>query len=150
MVYGRNITTIYQEKSYKKDQTGENGELHGVTETYTLNILTNRGVLTERTNFKNGKQNGLYEIYSFEKCPISPSQICSNSNSSLLKERGNVKDGKKNGLSETFHDNGQLDVRGNYKDGKEEGLWEFFYENGQLDVRGNYKDGKEEGLFEYF
>ena len=47
------------------------------SETYTLNILTNRGVLTERTNFKNGKQNGLYEIYSFEKS-ISPSQICSN------------------------------------------------------------------------
>ena len=118
-----------------------NGVRHGATETYTLNILTNTGVLTERKNYKNGKLNGLYETYSFEECGISSSQICSDSNSSLLKEKRNYKDGKEEGLYEYFHENGQLQVRGNLKDGIKEGVWEFFHENGELLRTETYKEG---------
>ena len=128
--------------------TWRNGVLHGVAENYILNISTDKAVLIERKNYKNGVPDGRYELYSWEKCRLASSYICSDSNSALLKEIGNYKDGKRNGRIESFHDNGQLAMRGNFKDGKQDGLWMQFWNNGELQMKANYKDGK--GLAEFF
>lgn len=128
--------------------TWRNGVLHGVNENYILNISTDKAVLVERKNYKNGVPDGRYELYSWEKCRLASSYICSDSNSALLKEIGNYKDGKRNGRIESFHDNGQLAMRGNFKDGKQDGLWMQFWNNGELQMKANFKDGK--GLAEFF
>jgi antitoxin component YwqK of YwqJK toxin-antitoxin module len=71
-------------------------------------------------------------------------------NSSQIAERQTYRDGRRDGPSESFHENGQLDITGNLTDGKRNGLFKTFDENGQLETRGNYKDGELHGLFEYF
>ena len=46
------------------------------------------------------------------------------------------------GVTESYYENGQLEVKGNFKAGKEDGLVERYDENGQLEVRANYKAGE--------
>ena len=93
------------------------------------------GQLEDRSNFKDGKEDGLYECYS---------------KNGQLRFKGNYKDGEPDGLSEGYHENGQLSKKGNFKDGKEDGLWEYYHENGQLEYKGNYKDGELDGVYEFY
>lgn len=60
------------------------------------------GKLQNKTDYKNGKKEGLSEWY------------WENGN---LGQRGNLKDGKKNGLLEMFNENGELTRSVIYKDG---------------------------------
>ena len=85
------------------------------------------GQLEEKGNFKDGKRDGLYELY-FEN--------------GQLEYKVNYKDDKLDGLLEKYFENGQLQERRNYKDGKRDGLYESYFENGQLWKKYNYKDGE--------
>ena len=111
----------------------------GVSVEYYLDtILKNEfedRVLLQRTIFKKGIKNGLYESFHLN---------------GQLKVKENFKDGKEDGLSETYDENGQLSQKGNYKDGKRDGLWESYHDNGQLQKKENYKkDGTQDGLETY-
>jgi len=88
-----------------------------------------------RTTFKNGRKNGLEEIFHED---------------GKLASRINYMSGIKNGVLETYWPSGQLYTRLSYTAGKESGLSERFYSNGQLMFRRNYKKGVLHGLFEDF
>ncbi len=86
------------------------------------------GQLEMRGNYKDGKDDGLWEGY-YENGQLSV--------------KGNYKDGELHGLYESFHKNGQLNVRRNYKDGKEDGLEEFFREeDGSFWFKNCYKNNE--------
>ena len=90
------------------------------------------GQLEMRGNYKDGKDDGLWESY-YEN--------------GQLEMRGNYKDGEPDGLREFHYDNGQLESRGNVKDGRfgfgqEDGLWEYFDEEGNLTETQEWKDGE--------
>ena len=63
------------------------------------------GQLEQKTNYKNGKKDGILETYY---------------KNGQLQYKTNFKDGKEDGLSERYDENGQLILRRNYKDGKRE------------------------------
>ena len=118
------------------DKLVERGDI-----TYEVNSTTpftgsvveyhDNGQLEMRGNYKDGKDDGLWESY-YE--------------SGQLEMRGNYKDGEPDGLREFHYDNGQLESRGNVKDGgfgfgQEDGLWEYFDEEGNLTETQEWKDG---------
>ena len=74
------------------------------------------GQLKGKGNYKDGKLNGLWEVFS---------------ENGQIQERKNFRLGLEDGLYENFWNNGQLWTRGMSKQGKEDGLWEVFNENGQ-------------------
>lgn len=82
-----------------------------VVKYYTFNRL-----LALRIHYKNGKKDGLEEIFY---------------RNGHLHFRINYKGGQEDGLTEYFHTNGKLKSRATYKDGKEEGLSERFDKSGQ-------------------
>ncbi|MDC0177606.1 hypothetical protein OAJ14_05605 [Polaribacter sp.] len=83
-------------------------EKKGITyykgEPFTGEIFRNykNGQLWIRSNYKDGKEDGLSEMY-YEN--------------GQLEYKENYKDGKKDGLYEEYDENGQLYIRSNYKDG---------------------------------
>ena len=84
------------------------------------------GLLKSRINYRDGKQEGLFEMYYAN---------------GRLQSRFNMKDGKKDGLSEVFWENGQFKTRTNFKDGRQDGLSEWATENGEVTRTENCKDG---------
>ena len=89
-------------------------------------------------------------------------EIFENYKNGQLKYKSNFKDGKKDGLSESYYENGQLEIkqttrtenmmvymkllrkrsvshRKSTKDGEQDGLYENYYENGQLKVKETIK-----------
>jgi antitoxin component YwqK of YwqJK toxin-antitoxin module len=91
--------------------------------------------LKKKTAFKNGRKNGLEELFHQD---------------GKLASRIRYKDGVKDGPLETYWPSGQLYTRVSYIAGKESGLYERFYSNGQLMIRQNYEDGVLHGVFEDF
>ena len=61
------------------------------------------GQLEFKINYKDGKENGLWEEYH---------------ENGQLRERGNFKDGKRDGLWEGYHENGRLEFKRKYRNGK--------------------------------
>ena len=84
------------------------------------------GLMQSRINYKDGKQEGLFEMYYAN---------------GRLQSRFNMKDGKKDGLSEVFWENGQFKTRTNFKSGRKDGLSEWATENGEVIRTENWKDG---------
>ena len=84
------------------------------------------GLLQSRINYKDGKQEGLFEMFYAN---------------GRLQSRFNMKDGKKDGLSEVFWGNGQFKTRTNFKGGRKDGLSERATENGEVVRTENWKDG---------
>lgn len=70
--------------------------------------------------YKDGKINGILEIFD---------------NNKILIERCNIKNNTKNGLTETFYKNGQVKFRINYDIDKVT-WWEMFDETGYLILKG--------------
>ena len=85
------------------------------------NIIKIGKLYLQKGNFKDGKQEGLWEYY-YE--------------SGKFRQKGNYVDGKLEGLVEEYYENGQLYYERNFKDGKEEGLSKYYRENGQLKQKG--------------
>lgn len=115
-------TDIY---SYK------NGEFDG------LNVVYYKNNIKEIGHWKEGKQNGLFQMYTEE---------------GILIDSGTFKDGERDGLTEQFYnDTGKLRVSANYKNGILEGEFKAYYPNENLQGEGNYKNGEMNGVFkEYY
>jgi len=111
----------------------KNGKLDGLQEGWYKN-----GQAKYRTNYKDGKLDGLQEAW-YANPSIQGGQ---------LEYRTNYKDGKLDGLWEAWYADGQREYRWNYKDDEPDGPWEYWYAGGQPEYRFNYKDGKQDGLQE--
>ena len=92
------------------------------------------GRLTEKGNLKNGKLDGVFEIYY---------------NNDQLHTRGNYTEGIPVGLWEYFHDSGLLQTKIRYKQGVEGYYFEeSYHENGKLAKTGQYKNTESDVLFD--
>ena len=84
------------------------------------------GQLNRKGSFKNGRQDGLLELFFANGQPNRISYF---------------KEGKAHGPYKEFHENGLLECEGNFKEGMQDGHWECFYPNGYIsDVREFYED----------
>lgn len=111
-------TNIY---SYK------NGELHG------LNVSYYKDNIKEIGHWKDGKQNGLFQLYTEE---------------GILVDDANFKEGERDGLTEQFYnDTGKLRVSANYKNGVLDGEFKAYYPNGNLQGEVTYKNGEMNGEY---
>lgn len=114
-------TDIY---SYK------NGELDG------LNVVYYKNNIEEIGHWKDGKQNGLFQMYTED---------------GILIDSGTFKDGERDGVTEQFYnDTGKLRVSANYKNGVLEGEFKAYYPNGNLQVEVNYVNGEMNGDFKEY
>ena len=114
-------TDIY---SYK------NGELDGLDVVYYKNNIKEIG------HWKEGKQNGLFQMYTEE---------------GVLVDSGTFKNGERDGLTEQFYsDTGKLRVSGNYKNGVLEGKFKAYYPNGNLQGEVTYKNGEMNGEYKEY
>ena len=148
------------QKEVTSDQIVERQELvYEVNSTtpFTGVVLDYRdnGQLSERYKLKDGKKEGLYEIYydnrwsSFTfKNDIQQGESLEFHDNGQLSKRYNFKDGKVEGLYEGYYANGQLKIKGTYKNGEEHGESLEFHDNGQVSLKQTYKDGVLEGLYE--
>ena len=114
-------TDIY---SYK------NGELDG------LNVVYYKNNIKEIGHWKDGKQNGLFQMYTED---------------GILIDNANFKDGERDGVTEQFYnDTGKLRVSANYKNGVLEGEFKAYYPNGNLQGEVNYVNGEMNGEFKEY
>ena len=114
-------TNIYSYKS---------GELHG------LNVSYYKDNIKEIGHWKDGKQNGLFQLYTEE---------------GILVDDANFKEGERDGLTKQFYsDTGKLRVSGNYKNGVLDGEFKAYYPNGNLQGEVNYKNGEMNGEFKEY
>ncbi len=114
-------TDIY---SYK------NGELDG------LNVVYYKNNIKEIGHWKDGKQNGLFQLYTEE---------------GILVDDTNFKEGERDGLTEQFYnDTGKLRVSANYKNGVLDGEFKAYYPNGNLQGEVTYKNGEMNGDFKEY
>lgn len=114
-------TNIYSYKS---------GELHG------LNVSYYKDNIKEIGHWKDGKQNGFFQLYTEE---------------GILVDDANFKEGERDGLTEQFYsDTGKLRVSGNYKNGVLDGEFKAYYPNGNLQGEVNYKNGEMNGEFKEY
>lgn len=108
----------------------KDGELDGLDVVYYKNNIKEIG------HWKDGKQNGLFQMYTEE---------------GILIDSGTFKNGERDGLTEQFYnDTGKLRVSGNYKNGVLEGEFKAYYPSGTLQGKINYKDGEMNGEFEEY
>tara|TARA_Y100000768_G_scaffold362046_1_gene320553 strand:- start:444 stop:941 length:498 start_codon:yes stop_codon:yes gene_type:complete len=98
----------------------------------TLVSYHDNGQLKLRSNYKNGKLEGLSENFH---------------DNGQLRSEGYFQDWKQIGSFKIFFDNGRLQWVLNYEDGQLIGL-ENYYRNGQLQIKTNIKNGKPEGPYE--
>jgi len=123
------INKKFNELNYEKYNT--HIQPHGIVQTYFSDCKNDN--LSEQKTYRNGKLNGIYEIWR---------------SSSRLYKRKNYKNGKEHGLEKTWYTNGQLWSMYNFKYGKLHGSCESYHSNGQLLLKYNYKNGKLDGLYE--
>lgn len=114
-------TDIY---SYK------NGELDG------LNVVYYKNNIKEIGHWKDGKQNGLFQMYTED---------------GILIDSGTFKNGERDGVTKQFYnDTGKLRVSANYKNGVLEGEFKAYYPNGNLQGEVNYVNGEMNGEFKEY
>ena len=114
-------TDIY---SYK------NGEFDG------LNVVYYKNNIKEIGHWKDGKQNGLFQMYTED---------------GILIDSGTFKDGERDGLTEQFYnDTGKLRVSANYKNGVLDGEFKAYYPNGNLQGEVIYKNGEMNGEYKEY
>ena len=114
-------TDIY---SYK------NGELDG------LNVIYYKNNIKEIGHWKDGKQNGLFQMYTED---------------GILIDSGTFKNGERDGLTEQFYnDIGKLRVSANYKNGVLDGEFKAYYPNGNLQGEVIYKNGEMNGEYKEY
>ena len=108
----------------------KSGELHG------LNVSYYKDKIKEIGHWKDGKQNGLFQLYTEE---------------GILVDDANFKEGERDGLTEQFYsDTGKLRVSGNYKNGVLDGEFKAYYPNGNLQGEVTYKNGEMNGEFKEY
>lgn len=114
-------TNIY---SYK------NGELDGLNVSYYKNNIKEIG------HWKEGKQNGLFQLYTED---------------GVLVDDANFKDGERDGLTEQYYsDTGNLRVKAVYKEGVLHGEFKYCFPNGHTQAIANYENGNLNGKFDEY
>ena len=114
-------TNIY---SYK------NGELDG------LNVSYYKNNIKEIEHWKEGKQNGLFQLYTED---------------GILVDDANFKDGERDGLTEQYYsDTGNLRVKAVYKEGVLHGEFKYCFPNGHTQAIANYENGNLNGKFDEY
>lgn len=118
---GGEYTDIY---SYK------DGELDG------LNVIYYKNNIKEIGYWKEGKQNGLFQMYT---------------ESGVLVDSGTFKNGERDGLTEQFYsETGKMRVSANYKNGVLEGEFKEYYENKNIRLVGSYKESLQDGEWKFY
>jgi antitoxin component YwqK of YwqJK toxin-antitoxin module len=128
---------------------------HGIIETYNKDTK----IIIKREHYKNGKREGLLEIFSDKSYTQPVLRKCfkndedhgleeSYYNNGNLRYKVNRKNGYNDGLYESWNSNGKPACRYSYKNGKHDGLYELWYDNGKLCIRCWYINGKLDGLCE--
>ena len=108
----------------------KSGELHG------LNVSYYKDNIKEIGHWKDGKQNGFFQLYTEE---------------GILVDDANFKEGERDGLTKQFYsDTGKLRVSGNYKNGVLDGEFKAYYPNGNLQGEVTYKNGEMNGEFKEY
>ena len=108
----------------------KNGELDG------LNVIYYKNNIKEIGHWKDGKQNGLFQMYTED---------------GILIDSGTFKNGERDGLTEQFYnDTGKLRVSANYKNGVLDGKFKAYYPNGNLQGEVNYVNGEMNGDFKEY
>lgn len=109
----------------------KDGELNGLNVIYYIDSIKELG------HWKEGKQNGLFQLYTED---------------GILIESANFKNGERDGLTEQyFSSTGKLRVSANYKEGILEGEYKVYYPDGTLQGEVIYKNGEMNGEFkEYY
>ena len=97
---------------------------------------SSNGVITEESNYFNGRRDGEYKRYTYN---------------GLLTTEGFYSTGRKNGLWMTyFAVNGEKKTEGSYANGRKIGLWRYYNSKGKLKSEGEYKEGLMEGEWKYY
>ena len=108
----------------------KNGELDG------LNVVYYKNNIKEIGHWKDGKQNGLFQMYTED---------------GILIDSGTFKNGERDGLTEQFYnDTGKLRVSANYKNGVLDGKFKAYYPNGNLQGEVTYKNGEMNGEYKEY
>ncbi len=125
-------------EEYMEIYSYKDGELHGLDVIYYNNHVKEIG------HWKNGKQNGLFQMFT---------------ETGILVDNALFKNGERDGLTEQFYsDNGKLRISVNYKNGVLHGEYKQFYENGNIYaetyynegvINGNFKDYYENGVLRF-
>ncbi len=123
------------------------------------------GRLTEKGNLKNGKLDGVFEIYYdngqlytrgnyTDGIPVGLWEYFHDSGLLQRKTHYNEQGAEDYYFEENYHENGKLADTGYYKNAESDvqfdGLHKTFYENGQVSMRRWYNDNQPLGDSEYF
>ena len=113
------------------------------------------GTIYKRENLKNGKLEGLVEIFYASGLPLSKCEYSQGkmngvyeewNESGVLVKKLIYKDGALNGKCQTWHrDNGEKHIICEYRDDKYDDFYESFYPNGQMEKKYFYLNGKQQG-----
>jgi antitoxin component YwqK of YwqJK toxin-antitoxin module len=152
-----------------KGQKNSVGQEEGIWEFFYSNgnILYSNGNIQCRTPYKEGKADGIQEVF-YESGNIQIRTPYKGGKrdgiQEVFDEQGNITKTTlwKNGevIEETepeltpyimYHNNGNVWVKGQKNSGgQEEGICEWFYKNGNIKIRTPYKGGKQDGIVELF
>lgn len=119
------------DEEYLNIYSYKDGELDGI------NVIYYKNRIKEIGHWKEGKQNGLFQMYTED---------------GVLIDNAIFKDGERDGLTEQFYnDTGKIRISGNYKAGILDGSYKGYYPNGQLQMEAYYVNGKLNGEYrEYY
>ena len=105
----------------------KDGELDG------LNVIYYKNQIKETGHWKEGKQNGLFQLYTED---------------GILIDHALFKNGERDGLTEQFYnDTGKIRISGNYKNGILDGEYKVYYPNEKLQAETYYVNGELNGAY---
>lgn len=94
------------------------------------------GTLITVENYKNGKKNGVWQVYSSE--------------TGILLEESNYIEDKLHGTAKTFYIDGVPCTVENYVNGQRNGMAESYYIDGKLSIKGVFHEGLKIGIWNYY
>lgn len=94
------------------------------------------GTLITVENYKNGKKDGVWQVYSSE--------------TGILLEESNYIDDKLHGTAKTFYIDGVPCTVENFVNGQRNGLAESYYIDGKLSIKGVFHEGLKLGIWNYY
>lgn len=125
------LNVIYYKNKIKEIGHWKEGKQNGLFQMYTED-----GILVDNANFKNGERDGLTEQYY--------------SATGKLRIAANFKNGVLDGKYKAYYPNGVLQGEVFYTNGEMNGEIKEYYENGNLRLVGNYKKSLENGEWKFY
>ncbi|NME35109.1 MULTISPECIES: toxin-antitoxin system YwqK family antitoxin [Fusobacterium] len=125
------LNVIYYKNKIKEIGHWKEGKQNGLFQMYTKD-----GILVDNANFKNGERDGLTEQYY--------------SATGKLRIVANFKNGVLDGKYKAYYPSGALQGEVFYTNGEMNGEIKEYYENGNLRLVGNYKKSLENGEWKFY